>query len=857
MIVTFRSNAGPIEGFTNATFRSAINDEGIGQIEGPPDVIDAISGPIVCEVDGTEVFRWTPEERTVESQDDDRVTLSGRNRSAALERVIVLPVGYPAFTSRTRTETGAPFAIFSTLLAEAQGRGRVTDLTPTWTATEDSNGVPWAETISVQLEPGTHLRDLLEQFAEVETAEWIVRPNGDIDAAKELGADRSGEVVLFLGRDQVSRSRRSSNREQRQSIYIEASTGVSEANNAAGADAGEIWLEAQDYADNLSRQALADKLAEKLNSPTEEAEVEIGFDAGAFTRFFPGDRIGLDAGSGSPEKVRLVGLTVEVADAVTVQVSGTLITEVALRQRRIDRAIEAKADVQLAAAPVIQRRHGLVTADKFLSGAVGEQVAISSENYVAGQDGWAILGNGDAEFNDAVFRGDLQSDNYDPGVSGWALDRDGNAEFNGAVFRGDLESDNYLPDVSGWRLDQDGDAELNEGRFRGLIRGSAFTTDDGTGAGHIVISGNPALDPESPGVNQIAFIPDATFFPPGSYALPALIQVLDTGGMALGSVTGSSATDGAVLLLRTNGIDLDAGPNGFQGVGISAADGPIDLNPKVGLPVTVNGDLTVTGTTSLRATSTRNLSADGANRDISGYRDVTITGTFTGNGSGLTNLPIPPLPSDPTFNSVRVNTSLFFNTATFPRFEQSGTSVMLRGTGRLRMKFDGGLDMEDGDIRLGAGTAISTITRFGNANLQDITTGSLQTSIMFLPALFETGLSANLRRDTFAPFRVRLSTSSIRYKQDVTPAPVLDRLLDVEPVTFRGISEVQEHGDKAPVGYGAIAEWVHDLGLTHLVDYSDGRPNAVNYDRIGVGLIPHVRALRDRIDQLEEKINGT
>ena len=72
MNVLFRSNAGPLEGFTRATFRTAINDDGIGSITAPPDIIDAIVGPILCEVDGNVVFSWTPEERETESTDRRR-----------------------------------------------------------------------------------------------------------------------------------------------------------------------------------------------------------------------------------------------------------------------------------------------------------------------------------------------------------------------------------------------------------------------------------------------------------------------------------------------------------------------------------------------------------------------------------------------------------------------------------------------------------------------------------------------------------------------------------------------------------------------------------------------------------------
>lgn len=432
MTVLFRSAAGPLEGFTRATFRVAINDDGVGELTAPGDVIDSISGSIECAVDGVTVFRWTPEERRVESRDTELVTLSGRGRAAALERAIVLPVGYPAFTTRTRTETGAPLAVFSVLLAEAQARGRVTDLNPTWTATEDSKGAPWTETVQVQFEPGNDLRAVLSNLTEVEGAEWIVRANGDIDVAPQIGDDRSSEVVLFYGYDQVSRNRRSSGRDQRQTVFIEASTGVSESVNGADVDAGEIWLEAQDYADPVSRQTLADKVALKLSLPNEEVNVRVAADVGAFTRFGPGDIVSVDSGSGPFEQVRVVGLAVDVTPDRE-RFEATLVSEVALFQQKIERAIEAQADVKLAASPSIQRRHGLVTADKFLSGAVGTDVAISSENYTPGVDGWAILGNGNAEFNDAVFRGDLESVNYDPGVAGWQILNNGQAEFNDTV----------------------------------------------------------------------------------------------------------------------------------------------------------------------------------------------------------------------------------------------------------------------------------------------------------------------------------------------------------------------------------------------------------------------------------------
>lgn len=75
------------------------------------------------------------------------------------------------------------------------------------------------------------------------------------------------------------------------------------------------------------------------------------------------------------------------------------------------------------------------------------------------------------------------SGNYVSGVSGWAIDINGNSEFNNSVFRGDVEassltltgagaqlqSDNYVPGNAGWSINNDGTAEFFDGEFRGTI----------------------------------------------------------------------------------------------------------------------------------------------------------------------------------------------------------------------------------------------------------------------------------------------------------------------------------------------------------------------------------------------------
>lgn len=439
MRVLLRNANGPVEGWTRASFRVALSDEGIGELEGVPEAIDPLTGTnVIVQVDGVDVFQFAVEERLSVAEDVDEIVASGRGAAAALERAIVLPPGYPTFTQRFQTLTGAPFAIWADVLAQAQGRGRLPGYTPTWTATEDSNGDPWQANITVQLDPGTNLKELLREVGEVEGAEWIVRPDLSIDAAPVLGVDRSTEVVLFVGRNQVSRGRKESTRRQRQTIFLEASTGVSESTNT-GLDvlAGEIWLEGQDFADPTTRPFVAAQIAAQLGQPEVEVDVRVAPDCGIFTRFDVGDIIGLDTGSGPVEFVRVVGASVEIEED-NVEVELTLVSEIALRSQQLDRAIQAKADVQLAASTSFQRRHGLVTADRFLTGAVGSDVAIASANYVPDVAGWAILGDGTGEFNDVTIRGDLRSVNYVSGSTGWALDRDGNLELNQGTVRGEL-----------------------------------------------------------------------------------------------------------------------------------------------------------------------------------------------------------------------------------------------------------------------------------------------------------------------------------------------------------------------------------------------------------------------------------
>lgn len=103
---------------------------------------------------------------------------------------------------------------------------------------------------------------------------------------------------------------------------------------------------------------------------------------------------------------------------------------------------------------------------------------------------------------------------------------------------------------------------------------------------------------------------------------------------------------------------------------------------------------------------------------------------------------------------------------------------------------------------------------------------------------------------------IRRSTSSARYKTDITPATVnVDAVLALEPRWFRARDEVTELGDAAPTYIGFIAEDAHDLGLTDWVEYDEqNRPEAFNYATWCVALQAVVRHQQEQIDTLTNHI---
>lgn len=104
------------------------------------------------------------------------------------------------------------------------------------------------------------------------------------------------------------------------------------------------------------------------------------------------------------------------------------------------------------------------------------------------------------------------------------------------------------------------------------------------------------------------------------------------------------------------------------------------------------------------------------------------------------------------------------------------------------------------------------------------------------------------------------TTSSRRYKSDIQDIDYGMVGLEIQPRTWVDKSAYEENGNSAEgltriVGF--IAEELDDLGLTELVQYNDdGTPEAVNYDRMTVLMVPVIKQQQQLIEQLTARIEA-
>jgi hypothetical protein len=103
--------------------------------------------------------------------------------------------------------------------------------------------------------------------------------------------------------------------------------------------------------------------------------------------------------------------------------------------------------------------------------------------------------------------------------------------------------------------------------------------------------------------------------------------------------------------------------------------------------------------------------------------------------------------------------------------------------------------------------------------------------------------------------------SSRRFKENIKPygpSSTIDRLLDVDLVTYKYLNTDGLSNPEGVDQVGVIAEQLHDLGVTDIIMYEeDGiTPKGVDYSRFGLLLIPIVRDLKNEIKELKDRLGA-
>ncbi len=389
----------------------------------------------------------------------------------------------------------------------------------------------------------------------------------------------------------------------------------------------------------------------------------------------------------------------------------------------------------------------------------------------------------------------LQSNNYVPDQSGWLLDNDGTFEVNDGFIRGTLQSSNYVSGVSGWALDQNGVVEFQDGEFRGALR-------IGTNTFNVDSNGN-------------MFIGGSTFN-------NSPFAVNTSGQIVSASLTTSMITSGTFAAVRIPNLEASKITSGtFDPVLIPnlSADkittGTLNANN-----VTISGQLSSvtlaigSGSNSFRIDSSGNISLGGTNFNnavftVSNTGNVVSTGRIDVEGGGRLGAALGII-TDLSVDFIEV-----VERSVIPRvfnFDISGTLVV------------GGLSTYNGTLRNPGMTTAAT-----GANV--IVAGT--------------------------QFVFRRESSSIRYKKNIRTADRVTNLLEVRPVYFDPKDQEEDETPQKDI-YGAIAEEFDDLGLNSLVQYNEkNQPESIRYSHIGLALIPYVKELYDRMEELERRLDGS
>lgn len=139
---------------------------------------------------------------------EDAFAIEAPSYIKRLEKALVGTANLTVEGGQREFVTQTPGAILTALWDEAQGRGALSGMTRTWSATQDSAGTPWPESFSITYDPGGNLLAVLSTMAESGWVDFATQGRSvQVYVAEHpsgLAADRTTgalPVTLRFGRD--------------------------------------------------------------------------------------------------------------------------------------------------------------------------------------------------------------------------------------------------------------------------------------------------------------------------------------------------------------------------------------------------------------------------------------------------------------------------------------------------------------------------------------------------------------------------------------------------------------------------------------------------------------------------------
>lgn len=277
-------------------------------------------------LDGLEPFRGLLEEDSDnEAQAKSaEVTFSGRSVGALFQYCVVYPVGGVGTKPASQTFAGVTVgALIRTLILQGQARGALTGLSTDATNTNDSAGTAWVQTITITINAGVTVLDVLRSLSANRWLDW--RMSGSVlkmyKPDTTIGIDRTG-VIFRRGINIATASRKRSRTELGTVALVtgDADTSVERVDASAVAARGrkEILVSQSGITDAGTMNVIGDATLAVTKQPRLEKGHQVRFTAGCqpWVDFFPGDYVYTDV-TGTIEKLRVVDLAVTFEEGFT------------------------------------------------------------------------------------------------------------------------------------------------------------------------------------------------------------------------------------------------------------------------------------------------------------------------------------------------------------------------------------------------------------------------------------------------------------------------------------------------------------------------------------------------------------